>query len=250
MKCFVSVQNSGYLITSLYVRFVQYEFKQDPHISLGPQASYVLTFQSPFLLLFFLAISLLKKLSGLYHMLYFAVLCLYATVWPVSMLLTPYWKWKCELVAQLCPTLCDLLDCGLPGSSVHGISQARILERVAIPFSGDLPDPGIEPGSPALQADSLPSEPPGKPYYMYTDGYVWGPYQIKACFLLFSIAWSVCVWRWTNSYYYSFVYVFEYSLPYKNVISMRSSSRLIIIDVVFQRLMPNLEKNWFSIIIL
>ena len=39
------------------------------------------------------------------------------------------------LVAQLCPTLCDLMDCSLPGSSVHGILQARILEWVAIPFS-------------------------------------------------------------------------------------------------------------------
>ena len=50
-----------------------------------------------------------------------------------------------------------------PGSSVHGILQARILEWIAIPFSRDLPNPGMEPGSPALQADSLPSEPPGKP---------------------------------------------------------------------------------------
>ena len=49
------------------------------------------------------------------------------------------------------------------GSSVHGILQARILEWIAIPFSRDLHNPGIEPGSPALQADSLPSEPPGKP---------------------------------------------------------------------------------------
>ena len=39
------------------------------------------------------------------------------------------------LVAQLCPTLCDPMDCSLPGSSVHGIFQARILEWVAIPFS-------------------------------------------------------------------------------------------------------------------
>jgi len=54
------------------------------------------------------------------------------------------------------------MDCSLPGSSVHGILQARTLERVSIPFSGDLPDPGIEPGSPVLQADSLPSQPPGK----------------------------------------------------------------------------------------
>ena len=39
------------------------------------------------------------------------------------------------LVAQLCPTLCDPMDCSPPGSSVHGISQARILEWVAISFS-------------------------------------------------------------------------------------------------------------------
>ena len=39
------------------------------------------------------------------------------------------------LVAQLCLTLCDPMDCGPPGSSVHGILQARTLEWVAIPFS-------------------------------------------------------------------------------------------------------------------
>ena len=50
--------------------------------------------------------------------------------------------------------------CSLPGSSVRGILQARILEWVvAIPFLGDVANPGMEPGSPALQADSLPSEP-------------------------------------------------------------------------------------------
>ena len=47
--------------------------------------------------------------------------------------------------------------------TVHGILQARILEWVAFPFSRDLPNPGIEPKSPALQADSLPAEPPGSP---------------------------------------------------------------------------------------
>ena len=50
------------------------------------------------------------------------------------------------------------MDYGLPGFSVHGLLQARIPEWVAIPFSRDLPDPGIEPGSPALQADDLPTE--------------------------------------------------------------------------------------------
>ena len=55
------------------------------------------------------------------------------------------------------------MDCSPPGSSVRGISQARIVERVPFPSPGDLPDPGLEPWSPTLQADSLPSEPPGKP---------------------------------------------------------------------------------------
>ena len=53
-------------------------------------------------------------------------------------------------VTQLCLTLCDPMDCSQPGSSVHGIFQARILEWVAIPFN-----PGIE-------RESL-SQPPGKP---------------------------------------------------------------------------------------
>ena len=54
------------------------------------------------------------------------------------------------------------MDCSPAGSSVHAILQARILEWVAISFSRNLPDSGIEPGSPALQADSLLSELPGK----------------------------------------------------------------------------------------
>ena len=45
---------------------------------------------------------------------------------------------------------CNPMDCNPPGSSVRGIFRARILEWVAISFSKDLPDPGIEPGSPAL----------------------------------------------------------------------------------------------------
>ena len=65
------------------------------------------------------------------------------------------------LVVESCPTLCNPMDCSPPGPSVHGILQARILEWVAIPFSGDLPDSGIAPRSPTLQANSLPSEPPG-----------------------------------------------------------------------------------------
>ena len=49
------------------------------------------------------------------------------------------------------------------GSSVHGILQARILEWLPFPPPGDLPNPGIELGSPALQTDALSVEPPGNP---------------------------------------------------------------------------------------
>ena len=59
-------------------------------------------------------------------------------------------------------TLCDPMDSSLLGSFVQGILQARILEWVAILFLGNLPNPGIEPRSPALQSNSLASEPPGK----------------------------------------------------------------------------------------
>ena len=61
-------------------------------------------------------------------------------------------------VAQLCPTLCDPMD-----YTVYGILQARILEWVAFPSPGDLPNPGIKPRSPTLQVDSLPAELQGKP---------------------------------------------------------------------------------------
>ena len=61
----------------------------------------------------------------------------------------------CVLVTQSCLTLCDSMDYNLPGSSVHGIFQARVLEWIAIPFSRGSFDSGIKPGSPALQVNSL-----------------------------------------------------------------------------------------------
>ena len=70
-----------------------------------------------------------------------------------------YWQgsWGkdvCYLAAKLYPSLCGSVGCSPPGSSVHGISQARIL--VPFPSPKDLPDPGIEPMSPvspALEVD-------------------------------------------------------------------------------------------------
>ena len=69
----------------------------------------------------------------------------------------------CVLVTQSCLTLCDPMDYRPPGSSVQWIFQQRVLEWVAIPFSRGSCQPGDQTWSPALRADSLPSEPQGKP---------------------------------------------------------------------------------------
>ena len=68
-----------------------------------------------------------------------------------------------DLVAQSCPTLCSPTDCSPAGSSVRGIFQTKILDWVTISFFRGSSTPGIEPVSPALQADSLPTELPEKP---------------------------------------------------------------------------------------
>ena len=67
-------------------------------------------------------------------------------------------EWVCELkVAQLCPTLCD------PMNQSMEFSRPEYGSGQPFPSPGDLPNPGIKPRSPALQTDSLPAEPPGKP---------------------------------------------------------------------------------------
>ena len=73
------------------------------------------------------------------------------------------------LVIQPCLTLCNPMDCSPPGSSVHGIFQASILEWVAIPFSRGFSQLRDESRSPALQADSLLSEPSFSIQYYYED---------------------------------------------------------------------------------
>ena len=66
-------------------------------------------------------------------------------------------------IKQSCLILSNPMAYSPADSSVHGILQARILEWVAVRFSRGSSSPGIKPGSPALQVDSLPSESPGKP---------------------------------------------------------------------------------------
>ena len=83
-----------------------------------------------------------------------------AKVYIVKAMAFPVVMYGCDKVkvAQLCPTLCDPMDC-----IVHGVLQARILEWVAFPFSRGSSQPRDQTQVSTLQADSLPTEPPGKP---------------------------------------------------------------------------------------
>ena len=84
----------------------------------------------------------------------------------------------CVCRIQSCSTLNKTMDCSLPGSSVHGIFQARILKQVTMSYSKDLPNPGIESMSrafPALAGRFFTTAPPGKPpseieYFYETPG--------------------------------------------------------------------------------
>ena len=92
---------------------------------------------------------------------------------------------KVKVVAQLCLALGDPMDCRHPGSSVHGILQARRLERVAMPSSRGSSLPRDWTRCPELQADSLLPEAPGKPY---TDPYTHA--QTHTCVGISSLFWD------------------------------------------------------------
>ena len=77
------------------------------------------------------------------------------------------------LVTQSHLTVCNPMDCSPPGSSVHGILRQEHWSGQPFPSPEHLPDPGIKRGSPALQADSLPSEPPGKPKGYFSKYPLW-----------------------------------------------------------------------------
>ena len=64
-------------------------------------------------------------------------------------------------VAKSCPTLCNAKTAAYQVPQFMGFSRQEYWSGLPFPFPGDLPDPGIEPRSPALQVDALPSEPPG-----------------------------------------------------------------------------------------
>ena len=88
---------------------------------------------------------------------------------------------------QSCPTLCNPMDCSLPGSTVPEISQARILEWVAFPSPGDLANPGIKSMSPALAGRFFTTELSGKHVCLY----VCIPDLMKFQFLENEAAWTL-----------------------------------------------------------
>ena len=74
--------------------------------------------------------------------------------------------YKKERKSQSCLTLCDSVDCSPPGSSVMEFPSQEYWSEFPVPSPGNLPNPRMEPGSHGLQADSLPSEPPGEPFVL------------------------------------------------------------------------------------
>ena len=72
---------------------------------------------------------------------------------------------------QLCPTLCNPMDCSLPGSSVHETLQAKYWSGLPCPPPGDLPDPGIEPTS--LMSPELVGR-------FFTTSTTWESYSLKS----------------------------------------------------------------------
>ena len=91
---------------------------------------------------------------------------LYSFSFSVEMFMYSLYESESE-VSQSCLTLCDPMDCSLPSFSVHRFSRQEYWSGLPFPSPGDLPHPGIEPRSLALQADALPSELPGKPPIPY-----------------------------------------------------------------------------------
>ena len=88
------------------------------------------------------------------------------------------------LIAQPCLTLCDPMDCSLLSSSVRGILQVRNSSGLQFPSPGDLPNPGFETESPALKADSLLFQPPGKLLLVITAGQWWkASFSARLCLI-------------------------------------------------------------------
>ena len=122
---------------------------------------------SLFLLYKFLCIFFFNTTYKQYHMMSLSDFTKYDSLWAHPCCFSGLYSFNRVCVCvQSYLTLCSSMDCSPPGSSVHGILRARILEWVAISYSRDLPVPGIDPtslGSPAPASGFFTTVPPGKP---------------------------------------------------------------------------------------
>ena len=93
------------------------------------------------------------------------------------------WWFSCSVMSYSC----DPMDCGLPGFSVPGLSQARILEWLPFPSPGDLPDPGMEPTDLLLLRCRLmfTAEPPGKPWWICVHFIIPLTFYFKILYILY-----------------------------------------------------------------
>ena len=80
---------------------------------------------------------------------------------------TSTFAWMVNVCAQSCPALCDPMDCSSPHTSVHGISQARIMEQVVISFSRGSSQPRNRNHVSCIDNRFLTTEPPGKPKHKH-----------------------------------------------------------------------------------
>ena len=120
----------------------------------------------------------------------------------------------CCLISKSCPTLYDPMDCSPPGSSVHGISQARVLKWVALPSPRALPDLGIKPMSPAqagrfFLCSSL--------FPMFSLEFVGFVFLIFKCSYLcsrdISLSYMLQIFASNLSFYFAYV-VFQFKIKY------------------------------------
>ena len=122
------------------------------------------------------------------------------------------WKWKWSRSVMSHWLFATPWTVAYQAPQSMGFSRQKCWNGLPFPSPGDLPDPGIEPGSPALQADALPSEPPGKPMW---DGWLqfrkgvqfWKAHQVApclevswcSCICVYSVTqWCPILWPWTT----------------------------------------------------
>ena len=127
------------------------------------------------------------------------------------------------LVTQLCPALCNPMDCSPPGASIHSIFQQEYWSRLPFPSPGALPYPVTEPKSSvssALQVDSLLTEPSGTPPYIVLYTYICIHMHIYTCVYMY-IYMYMCMYTCIHIHMYIYMYMYVYVCVYIHIHTYR-----------------------------